>query len=476
MNRLTLLLAVGLVLGTLPAAAKDKDGDGKQHWVAAWSTSPQGPYPIGFMVGQPLLSPLPYPAGFSTNNPPFAFPDNQARDQSLRMIVHPSIGGKEWRIRLSNNFGSKPVIIGRARVGIQESGGNLQPGTSLPVKFGGKDTVTIPVGKEIYSDSFRLDLDDREEGIRRALAVSLFVKGESGPMTYHAAAFTSSFLSGPGTGDHTGDTSDTAYPHSTSSWFFLDGVEVSAPRSTEVIVAFGDSITDGFFSTLNESDRWPDALQRRLRHAHGSKFSVVNEGIGGNMVTNAQRPPPGCTDCDGVPAGDRLERDVFGQAGVTWVIWLEGINDIGGADASGDQVIAEMKNIIGRVHDQGLCIVGATITPSTGTAFNDYGTATTDAERRKVNDFIRTSPMWDGVADFDAATEDPARPGYLLPIFNTNSTTGGMGYDNVSKNVVGGVSDFLHPNRAGFIAMAAAVDIAAFDKPCKWKKQGPNAP
>ncbi len=471
MNRWKLLLAMGLALGASAGLASDREAPHGQKWVAAWSTSPQGPYPIGFMVSQPLLSPVPYPPGFSSTQPPFAFPDDQARNQSLRMIVHPSIGGKVWRIRLSNNFGAKPVTIGRTFLGVQETGGNVQPGTNQSVRFGGKEAVTIPVGQEITSDPVRLDLDGEEAGSRRSLAVSLFVKGESGPMTFHAAAFTTSFVSGPSSGDHTADTSDTAYPHSTSSWFFLDGVEVLAPRSTEAIVAFGDSITDGFFSTLNEDDRWPDALQRRLRRAYGNKFSVVNEGIGGNMVTNAQRPAPGCTDCDGVPAGDRLERDVFGQAGVTWVVWMEGINDIGGADATADPVIAEMKKIIGRVHDRGLCIIGATLTPSTGTAFNDYGTATTDTERRKVNDFIRTSPLWDGVVDFDAATRDPAKPGYLLPIYNTNSTTGGMGYDNVANHVVGGVSDFLHPNRAGFIAMANAFDLTLFQKPCKWAKK-----
>jgi lysophospholipase L1-like esterase len=356
------------------------------------------------------------------------------------------------------------VIIGRASVGLQESGANLMPRTNRRLTFGGKSSVTLPVGKEVFSDPVHLDVDGG--GARRALAVSLYVKGASGPMTFHAAAFTTSYLSEPGAGDHTAEAGDTSYPFSTTSWFFVDGLEVRAPASTEAIVAFGDSITDGFFSTLNEDDRWPDALQRRLRAKYGERFAVINEAIGGNMVTRAQRPPPGCTDCDGVPALDRLDRDVLSQAGVSWVVWLEGINDIGGARATAAQVISGMTEIIQRVHDRGLCIIGATLTPSTGTAFNDYGTAVTDAERRKVNDFIRTSPLWDGFVDFDAATRDPNNTGYLLPIYNNNSTVGGAGYDNVANQVVGGIGDFLHPNRAGFISMAHAFDLSAFGKGC----------
>jgi lysophospholipase L1-like esterase len=185
-------------------------------------------------------------------------------------------------------------------------------------------------------------------------------------------------------------------------------------------------------------------LQRRL--GERGDISVVTEAIGGNMVTRIGRTPGGCTPCDGPPALDRLDRDVLDRPGVRVVILLEGINDLGGGNATAAQVIAGYQEIIRRVHARGIKIVGATLTPSAGTGFGLYGTPETDAKRRAVNDFIR-SGAFDGVADFAAVTEDPANPGHLRPEFDTNSSVGGPG-------------DHLHPNRAGFLAMAAAIDLA----------------
>lgn len=419
------------LVALLVSAAALADSGGK--WVATWSTSPQGPYPIGYAVGQPLLK--------------YALPNDVAHNQSFRLIVHPSVWGETWRIRLSNNFGNAPVTIGHAFLGVQESGSNVVPGTNHQLTFGGRSQVTISVGTEVFSDPVHLETGD-EGGGAQALAVSLYAPGTTGPITWHAAAFTTSYISFPGTGDHTAETSGNVYANSTTSWYWLDGVEVRANSDTKVVVAFGDSITDGFFSTTNGEDRWANFLDRRLKARLGSSFSVVNEAIGGNMVV-AVRPAPGCTLCDGERAFIRLDRDVFGQAGVTTVVWLEGINDIGGADATAAQVIAGMKAVISRVHARGLRIIGATLTPSGGTAFGDYGTATTDAQRNILNEFIRHGGWFDGVVDFDAATRDPADLSHLLPAFNLNSTVGGMG-------------DFLHPSRPGFIAMANAFDLSLF--------------
>ncbi len=415
----------------LVSAAALADSGGK--WVATWSTPPQGPYPIGYAVGQPLLK--------------YALPNDVAHEQSFRLIVHPSVWGEKWRIRLSNNFGTTPVTIGHAFIGVQESGSNLVPGTNRELTFGGRREVTISVGTEVFSDPVHLETD-HEGGGAQALAVSLYAPGTTGPITWHAAAFTTSYLSFPGVGDQTAKEAGDVYANSTTSWFWLDGVEVRADSDTKVIVAFGDSITDGFFSTPNGEDRWANFLDRRLKADFGSRFSVVNEAIGGNMVI-AVRPAPGCTLCDGERAGIRLERDVFGQAGVTTVVWLEGINDIGGADASAATVIGGMRTVIDRVHARGLKIIGATLTPSEGTAFGGYGTTTTNTERKIVNEFIRYGGSFDGVVDFDAATRDPAAPGFLLPQFNLQSTTGGVG-------------DHLHPSRPGFIAMANAFDLSFF--------------
>jgi lysophospholipase L1-like esterase len=434
---------IGSLLLVAPGAGEARTGHGPaSKWVAAWTTSPQGVYPVGYTVGQP--GPI-GPAGPNNMQPllSFAFPDGQARNQTIRMVIHPSIGGRLWRVRLSNRFGTGPVTFGRAYVGLQKraGGGDVVPGTNRPLSFGGRSSVTVAAGESAVSDSVWLRSSDWDA---RNLVVSLHVAGASGPMTWHAASFMTTYLSDPGAGDHTADPTDDALPHSSTSWFFLTGVEVRRPDAATV-VAFGDSITDGYFSTINGSDRWPDDLQRRLGHTR-PRISVVNQGIAGNMVTRVGRTPGGCTPCDGPPAIDRLDRDVLAQPGLRAVILMEGINDLGGGNATAEQVIDGMKQIIRRVHARGIEIIGATLTPSAGTAFGLYGTPETEVKRRAVNDFIRNGGMFDGVADFSLATEDPANPGHLLPQYDTNSSVGGPG-------------DHLHPNRAGFLAMARSVDV-----------------
>jgi lysophospholipase L1-like esterase len=427
--------------------------DGPAPWVAAWTTSPQGVYPLGYAVAQP--GPLGEVApGVEQPLLEYAFPDEQAQDQTLRMVVHPGIGGDVWRVRLSNRFGTQPVTFGRATAALQQSGATIVPGTDQQLTFGGQRSVTLQPGEEVRSDPVDIEIGD-EDAQRSDLAVSLHVRGASGPMTWHAASFTTSYVTDPGAGDHTRDTTDEAFPHSTTSWFFLTGLEVQR-EDAGTVVALGDSITDGFFSTINGNDRWPDVLQRRLLtedDGDGDVVSVVNQGIAGNMVTRVGRLPGGCTPCDGPPAIDRLDEDVLSQPGLRAVVLLEGINDLGGGGATAEDVIAGMEEIVDRVHDQGIPIIGATLTPSGGAAENlaNYGTAETDAQRRAVNDFIRTSGEFDAVVDFSAATADPADPSRLLPAYDTNTSVGGPG-------------DHLHPNRAGFLAMGAAFDLEELER------------
>jgi lysophospholipase L1-like esterase len=432
-----------------PAAAPEDSG--AAPWVASWTTSPQGVYPVGYAVGQP--GPLGEVApGIEQPLLEYAFPDEQAHDQTLRMVVHPSIGGDAWRVRLSNRFGTQPVTFGQATVALQQSGATVVPGSSRQLTFAGQPSVTLQPGEEVHSDPVDITLSD-EEAQRSNLAVSLHVQGDSGPMTWHAASFTTSYVSDPDVGDRTEDVTEEAFPHSTTSWFFLTGLEVQR-HDAATVVALGDSITDGFFSTINGNDRWPDVLQRRLLAEGDDRvLSVVNQGIAGNMVTRVGRLPGGCEPCDGPPAIDRLDEDVLSQPGLRAVILLEGINDIGGGGATAEEVIAGMQEIIDRVHAHGIPIIGATLTPSGGAeeSLANYGTAETDARRRAVNDFIRTSGMFDAVADFSAATEDPANPGRLLPDYDTNSSLGGPG-------------DHLHPNRAGFLAMGHAFDLEELER------------
>ncbi|WP_100501726.1 SGNH/GDSL hydrolase family protein [Geodermatophilus chilensis] len=449
------LTAAGCVVLAVPALAvtpqqappvATHQDSGAEPWVAAWTTAPQGVYPLGYPVGQP--GPLGEVApGTEVPLLEYAFPDEQAQDQTMRMVVHPGIGGDEWRVKLSNRFGTQPVTFGRATAALQQSGATVVPGTDHQLTFDGRSSVTLQPGEEVRSDPVRMELSDADAQ-RSNVAVSLHVRGASGPMTWHAASFTTSYVTDPGAGDHTGDVTDEAFPHSTTSWFFLTGLEVQR-EDAGTVVALGDSITDGFFSTINGNDRWPDVLQRRLLAEDDEEVvSVVNQGIAGNMVTRVGRLAGGCTPCDGPPAVDRLDEDVLSQPGLRAVVLLEGINDIGGGGATAAEVVAGMEEIADRVHDAGIPIIGATLTPSGGAeeGLANYGTAETDEQRRAVNDFIRTSGVFDAVVDFAAATEDPADPSRLLPIYDTNTSVGGPG-------------DHLHPNRAGFLAMGSAFDL-----------------
>ena len=269
-------------------------------------------------------------------------------------------------------------------------------------------------------------------------------------MTFHAAAFAHSYLTAPGAGDHTGDVSEGAFPYATTSWFFLDAVEVRAPQDAFVVCAFGDSITDGFFSTLNEADRWPNVLSRRLHAVYGDRVAVVTEAIGGNSVTRSARVD-GLTANGGPFAVDRLDRDVLGISGLTSVVWLEGINDLGATNATVAEVIAGFQDGVARLRARGVRVVGATTVSALQTPFLAYGSVATDRKRRVLNDFIRAPGSFDAVADMDAATIDSAT-GTLLAPFLPNGTTGVA-------------TDFLHPNRAGFQAMGNAVPLRALTPP-----------
>src|SRR3954451_15768430 len=202
----------------------------------------------------------------------------------------------------------------------------------------------------------------------RNLAVSYAVEGDRGPMTFHSSAFVTSYITPPGSGDHTGDLDVFAFEYTTTSWFFLDAVDVMAPSDTVVGCAFGDSITDGTHSTLNINDRWMNGLSRRLHNAYGKKISIVNEAIAGNRVVN----PVVANSAAGPAAVDRLDRDVLGLSGLTHVIWLEGINDIG-AGTTTDSIIAGYQNVVGRLHAEGVKVYAGTLTSALGISGLDMG-------------------------------------------------------------------------------------------------------
>jgi lysophospholipase L1-like esterase len=257
-----------------------------------------------------------------------------------------------------------------------------------------------------------------------------------------------SYISAAGSGDRTGDELGSSFGYTTTSWFILDAVEVRAPRRAPVIVAFGDSITDGTFSTNNANDRWVDLLALRLHAAYGGDISVVNAALTGNALTRDMGGPAGLS---------RLDRDVLGAAGVSTVILLEGINDLGAQNVSPDELMAAYQQVVNRLHAAGVRVITGTLTPalvpaqdySTNTLGSVYGPAygapATELARQQVNAFIRTSGIFDGVVDFEAAVIDPA--------------TGSMRAEYAPSSM-GGPGDYLHPNHGGLMAMANAVDLS----------------
>ncbi|TMJ01184.1 MAG: lysophospholipase [Alphaproteobacteria bacterium] len=431
-----------MVLAPAAEAAKKKAEAPKtdllkgERWVTVWTASVQGPYPVGNPSAQPVLS--------------FAFPapESGARDQTFRLILQPEIWGSKARLRFSNVFGTRPVSFDGIYVGLQQASATLFPNSNRQVMFGGRPNITIPPGESVWSDLVTLGFTgDQKTLTGRKLAVSFHLAGESGPMTWHAKALQTSYVSPPGSGSQGAAEDERPFPYTTASWFFLDAVDMMAPADTRVIVCFGDSITDGTASTMNGDDRWPNVLSRRLRAA-GHRAVVLNAGIGGNQVAGPSDYSPQKPYAGGPSAGARVERDVLSLSGVNAVIWLEGINDFSkNGNASGETVQTRMKEIASRMRARqpGLKVFGATVVTALGSTSAAHGFPEQDEKRQALNQFIRTSGVFDGVVDFDSATIDPGTGG-LKPEFVPESTTGGPG-------------DKLHPNRAGYLAMGSAVDL-----------------
>jgi lysophospholipase L1-like esterase len=416
-----------------------------QKWVTTWAASAQGPYPAGNASVQPDLHRV------------FPFPEIGARDQSFRLIVGPDLWGREARIRLSNAFGTKPVTFDGVFIGLQLSSSAVIGGTNRPVTFGGAASVTVAPGASAWSDAVALPFVDGARPIdlqARKLAVSFHVSGESGPVTWHAKGLTTSYLTTPGAGALGGVEDEAAFPYGTTSWYFLDALDMKVPANTQLVVALGDSITDGTASTLNGDDRWPDVLSRRLHEKFGDKFAVVNAGIGGNQIAgpteySPQKPFPG-----GPSALQRLDRDVLSLSGVSAVIWFEGINDFSkNGNASVEAVQKALQEGVAAIRSRipGVRVIGGTVTTALGNAGPAHGFAEQDMKRQALNDFIRGSRLFDGVIDFDKAVLNP-ETGEMRPEFVPDSTAGGPG-------------DKLHPNRLGYLAMGFAVDLALFGTP-----------
>ncbi|MEP7240977.1 MAG: GDSL-type esterase/lipase family protein [Devosia sp.] len=448
-RRLAVVASVAVVLGAnATTVATAADG-----WVATWATAQQGAWatpaaPAG------LTPPGEFQATIYFTQPDavrYALPDSTATDQTFRMIVRPDLWGTTVRFRFSNVFGTSPLVIGTADVGLQAVAAEIIGGTSVPITFGGKPGVSIAAGERVFSDPVTLGfVSDATRAVLagRNLAVSFAISGSATALSHHGSAYTTSYIGAPKSGDHAADNSGDAFPYTTSSWFVLDAIDVMAPDETPVVVAIGDSITDGTLGTNNVNDRWPDVLASRLHAALGEHVSVVNEAINANATV---------VDMVGQSALKRLERDVLGVSGVKTVVLLEGINDLGAMGVTADALIDGYKQIVATLHAHHIRAVGGTITPALfpgdfalstlGAQYGaGYGGAATDAARKVVNDFIRNSGLFDAVVDFDAAILDPA--------------TGSMRAE-YAPNSMGGAGDYLHPNHGGYLAMGEAVDLKA---------------
>ncbi len=406
---------------------------GKPKWAATWAASSNGVFPTGTAVFQPSLVQ--------------AFPSatTGASDQSFRMIVRPNLWGNTFRVRLTNAFGTQPVTIDGAYLGLQASSAAVVSGSNRPITFNGASSVTIPPGTYLFSDPVRLEyVSDPDhfflEG--KKLAVSFHVAGQSGPMTWHSKAVQTSYVTPPGAGAVGNIEDEAPFKYTTTSWYFIDAIEVIAASDTVVIVAFGDSITDGTASTLNGDDRWPDVLARRLHAAYGNHVSLVNAGIGGNRVTGPADPFGSVAGGPGALV--RMERDVFSLSGVSAIVWLEGINDLSGLVPPED-VIAGYREGVRMARERGVKVIQATVTSGLNVASPTPANQKRDDDRKVLNAFIRTAGIFDSVADFDAVTIDPS--------------TGAIRTEMLPNSVSQAI-DYLHPNRVGYQAMGSAVDIS----------------
>jgi len=369
-------------------------------------------------------------------------------NQTVRMIVPISISGRRVRVHLSNAYSSTPLVVGAVHLGIHAKESAIVPGSDRALTFGGKPGFTIPPGASALSDAVDFDAPPLTE-----LAISVYVPAMTSAPTVHSVGLHTTYISKTGaaalsqTGaaalSNSGDaTAQLAFDDAatTQSWYWLSGVDVLAPASAAAIVAFGDSITDGARSTVDTNSSWPSRLSRRLLAGGSSaSFAVDNQGISGNRILR---------DGIGASALARFDSDVLSQAGVRWLIVLEGINDIGrgtgpnanpGEAVTADELIGGLRQMIERAHLHGIRVAGATLTPYTGAGyFSEKG----EGIREAVNDWIRSSGAFNAVIDFDAATRDPENPKRFRAAFDSG--------------------DHLHPNDAGYQAMADAIDLSIF--------------
>jgi len=400
-SKLMGLAVAASLLALPPAAAAARD----QAFVTAWATSQQG-------LGPAKIS-----------------------NATVRMIARVTVSGESLRVRLDNTFGTAPVAFGKATIGLRVRGPALAAGLVKPLTFGGKDSVTVAAGATVVSDPVALHVDALQD-----VAVSLFVPAADVQPSQHNNAQVTSYLTDAGAGDQSGSADGKPFTGKTTSMLWLKSIDVSPPSRAGTIVAFGDSITDGTCSTLDAHDRWEDVLAERIALKKKVTHAVINEGIGGNTVTSANLNPVATSP----PGTERLDRDVLSHAGVTHVVLFLGTNDIR-RGAPADQVVAGMKDIVARVKQKGIKIIGVTIIPRDSVVPGIPDTGWNDAKskiRNEVNDWIRKQAGFDAVLDFDKLVRDQGNPDVINAAYDC--------------------SDGIHPSPAGYFLLGKSVDLGLF--------------
>lgn len=411
MTKRTLIQLFSSLLLIVSSLSFGQDNDSK--WIGTWAASPM-----------PSVGP------FSSSI--------ELENQTLRQVIYSSVGGEQIKVRISNVFGSKDLEVGAASIALQDKGKGIISGSHRSLAFSGQTSIIVPAGAFVFSDPVNLTTDGLSN-----ISISLYFPGATGPSTSHSEGLQTGYISTTGNYTQQGDFPVAVEVQNVS---FLTGVQVLSSNDTKLLVAFGDSITDGTTSTPNTNSRWPNFLARRIAaEAPSMNLGILNHGIAGNRVLH---------DTIAQNALARFGRDVLSWPNLSHIVVMIGINDLGfpaipnapfgpdvhSSDVSADELIAGYRQMIARAHAHGVKIIGATLTPFNGASyFSDAG----EVKRQAINSWIRESGEYDAIIDFDQAIRNPNDPSRMQEALQSG--------------------DWLHPNDAGYEVMANTIELSVFE-------------